>query len=696
MNFSFHNKLNFKINNKDYVFYNSLYSSFLTKLSNLESFNNYISIGNGIANDEQQNAYHLSNPISTIPLTHSSFQSDISKGSLYATYQYKFNKIDSSINHITEVGLSDNSDNPTIYNYFNLISTETHNGVDISNSDEIVFEITIYLVIDENNEIMLTSGNNPFIEFLLGNGFGNVYICSGSNYSTNVRMDRSVPQNKELYLCTKTSGIINNTLTLSFECILNIGELDEIIFVSNGEVFARKNVKEINNIETQEITVSPKANYVIKISDDIKTINSVTNQTNQSAETNYFVSKYANSFGDNVKLPFNNIFSSTTSRFLSKDAKLIFFILDSKVYGYKNENFGFKELNTKAITSNYIQNIISFDKYVFVISKTTPFISTYIIDNLELNEVNNNFSSHEKYSEIENALQLDITQCNNNKFLLGLITSTKNALTIYFDYSITNGFETASLLTNNKEFDKILAMYKNNFCDGRMLYLKDGKYSIQTRLVTHFADATEQDVYTSLAYNLVNNSKNIYCHNRALIAEKNNSPSLVIFYYPQMYQYELSLISNELKDYISTDLNYLIQKLENNEYKIYNLVGYDTPEEFSDGLSNLVDTSKIVDFEFMNDTLLIFLNDDAYPIVAYNLNLNKTQIENVSSTESEYKINLSKYNKIGKNNSVKINFIAGITLWYFLIKFTKSTVAQTCHFMQKMPTHFHCFYLIKH
>ena len=95
MNFSFHNKFSFKINNKDYIFFNSLYSSFLTKLSHLESFNNYISIGNGTANNELQNEYHLSNPISTISLSHSALQSDISKGQLYATYKYKFSKLNS-------------------------------------------------------------------------------------------------------------------------------------------------------------------------------------------------------------------------------------------------------------------------------------------------------------------------------------------------------------------------------------------------------------------------------------------------------------------------------------------------------------------------------------------------------------------------------------------------------------------------
>ena len=221
-----------------------------------------------------------------------------------------------------------------------------------------------------------------------------------------------------------------------------------------------------------------------------------------------------------------------------------------------------------------------------------------------------------------------------------IIKTNKTALSIYFQLS-NNRFEITSQITNTKEFNYLLAMHKNNFCDGQIIYLKEGNTSIECRIVTHLADETETDIYSSFAYHLTKD---------AIISEKNTEPSVVIYYYPQVYEYNLPIISNEIKDYISHDLNYIIQELQNNEFKIYNLVGYDTPEEFSDSISNITNTSTIVDFEFMKDTLLIFTNEENNSIIGVNLNLNKTQIENLSDKNSSYKVNMSKYDKIGKDN----------------------------------------------
>lgn len=650
MIFSFHNKLTVKMNGHEYYFYNTVLPSTLNKLSNFEKYNEYLSVGNGQANSESQNLFNLTSHVATAKLIYKSIQSDITKGSLFGKYQYKLTKSElSSINYLTEAGLSDGNSTPTIFNYFSLISEDNPNGLNISTSDEILFEVIINLTINENNQILLTSGENPFIEFLLGNGLGEVYACCGSNFAENVRMSREVPNNKTYYPCTKTCNIENNTLTLNLSLEITNKEIDEILFFTDTKVFARKNLKEYQTPESQNLTLTPKANYVIKIDSDIKTVTSITNQTTQATETNFYVSKYANSFGDKISLPFNNIFNSTTSRFLSKDGKLIFFISNNKVYAYKNEDFKIIELNTKEIDDDYISKIISFENYVFIISKIKPFISTYIVSNNVIKKVENNFESFEKYSEFENLFQVDITLCKNNKFMLGIIQNNKTALTIYFTYNESTGFVTGNHLTNSRNFNFILGMYKNNFCDGRMIYLKEGETSALCRIVTHSADETETDIYSSLAFTLTQNSTNIYTKGRAIIAEKNTSPSVVIFYYPQIYEYELPLISTEQKDYISSDLNYLIQKTESNEYKIYNLVGYDTPEEFSDGLQSILQYSQIVDFEFMKDSILIFTNMEDQPIIAYNLNLNKTQIENLSNKTDEYNVSIMKYKKLGSN-----------------------------------------------
>ena len=193
-------------------------------------------------------------------------------------------------------------------------------------------------------------------------------------------------------------------------------------------------------------------------------------------------------------------------------------------------------------------------------------------------------------------------------------------------------------------------MYKTNFTDAKVIFLQEGTTSTDCRIVTHEPNENVTDVYSSLAYHYTNNTKETYAKGRAVVVEKLTTPHFLIYYYPQVFKYELPLLSNELDDYISTNLNYLIQKTTDSKYHIYNLIGYDQPEEFVKGFPEDIDQNQICDFEFMEDTLLIFLKENKENIVAYNLNLNKTQIENVSSNNDSYEVKLEKYNKLGNNN----------------------------------------------
>lgn len=211
-----------------------------------------------------------------------------------------------------------------------------------------------------------------------------------------------------------------------------------------------------------------------------------------------------------------------------------------------------------------------------------------------------------------------------------------------------------------------LAMYKNNYSDAQNMFLQSGEYSSDCRLVIHNPSGEIKDIYTVVAYYFTKDTKEVYTKNRAVIVEKTTAPYFWIYYYPQIYRYNLSLLQDEVDDYISTNLLYLIQKLSDGNYKIYNLVGYENPSEFKNGFPLEVNQSKIEDFEFLNDTLLIFTSDENERIIAYNLKQDLMAIENVSLAESEYKVSLQKYDLIGKNNEgVIVTFKVTISVWYF-------------------------------
>ena len=640
-------------------------------LSKFDKLGDFLSIGNGQPNPDTQNSFYLSNHIITLSNSNISIQNNISNGPLFAKYEFVINSESLKIIYITEVGLSKNDPNHTIFNYFSLISNENPLGLRITDNEELHFEVVIFLNIKELDSNILTSGNNPFISYLLGNGLGDVFVSFGSNYSENIRLERELNENLTLNKCVKSSNITDNSLQISFSFQTNLKNIDEIIFSTNNEVFARKNLKQHNQLISDESTFTSENHYIIKIDNDIHSIDTIIDTQSQQTEQNFFVSKYANSFGDKIHLPFNNLFNYTNPRFLSKDGNLLFFISNEKVYGYKNENFTIKQIDTTTINNSYIKNIISFENFVFVISEIHPFISSYIISDNSLIELENNFSSMENIKDIEEYFQLDITRCKNNIFILGVINKNKNARSIYFTLNNLS-FEIINELKNNKEFNYLVSMYKNNFSDGQIIYLKEGPSSAECRIVTHSATQEETDIYSSLAYHLTNNASKIYSKNRALISEKNHNSSIVIYCYPQIYEYILPLETTNTKNYISNNLNYIIQQFENSEFKIYNLIGYSTPEEFINSISDNFTNCKILDFEFMKDSILIFTDDTKNSIIAYNLKLNKTQIENTSKNNSSYLVRYKKYDKVGSNNkTTNFNLHTRIFLWSFLNAFIK-------------------------
>ena len=677
MKFKLHNKLLLKTNNSTYIFYNEMLPSIFEPLSNLKSYTNFISVGNGKKNELVHENFTLSNYLTTIKTTSKTYQSDLNNGALFSKLEFLIDTKQIKSDYITEIGLSDNNYiNPKLYNYFYLIDNNNPNGIDLSNMEEIAIEIYIYLYIAEEPENFLCCGSNPFIEYILGAGLDKIYACRGSNYCENMRINREVPNNREFFECNIDTTSDNTGFILTLNADLKSGETNEILLISSNKVFARYNLKEYKPTISETSTYLPKANYVIDLSNDIKSVLEIRNQSTNSIETNCHISKYANSFGDKVSLPFNNLFNSETQRFVSKDGDKIFFVLDDIVYGYINKNFVLNELNTVNIKIQNIKNIVSFNEYIFIISYTKPYISTFIIKNNDIEQTYNDFETLEFYESINNSRAVDFTQTKSNDFIFGLIDNSGIAYTTYFNLN-ENKFISTDTFKKEYNFTYLLAMYKNNFCDAKIIYLQGGESSIDSKIVTYDHNKIETDVYSSLAYLFTNNTKEIHTKGRAVIVEKNETPSLLIYYYPQIFKYELPLISNELDDYISNNVNYLIQKIKESEFHIYNLIGYDEPEEFIQGFPEEIDQSKILDFEFLSDTLLIFLNKKDTPIVAYNFNLNKTQIENVSSNENEYNISYEKYNKLGINNEgVVVNLTTKILLWFFQIKFIKLRMEQ--------------------
>jgi len=667
MNLKLHNKIEIEIENKKYVYYNSMLKSVRQKLINLESFNDYIAFGTNGDNHLSSN-YYLNEYYKSYKLETEFLQSDISLGS--GCFIKKTVIIDdSSIDgvYLKEAGITDSKDNnPTIYNYFSLISDECPNGIIKESGKPLVVSITIYLEINNLGDALLISGKNKFIEFLLGNGINeNIYAIRGNCRLENLTyIDYYNMNQNEKFKCNLEIVEQEDSLSLIFKADMGSNSVTEIVFLIEDIPVVRINLLDYK--ENIELTSSFTSNSygTIDMGEDIKNISTIIKSDTSTLESKCVISNYANNFGDKIFLPFHNLFDNQTPRYLSKDGKLIFFIKDGKLYAYKNENYRLTEIKTYGVIFENIINIISFDKYVFIISKSAPFINAYIIENNELLACSFSLNDFSEKDIIGNIYKVDATLGKNNYFMIGFIDDTnRNGYVLYLIFDRVNKLFYVDYYDKYEyEFTNVLSLYKSNFADAFVMFYKSDTSVYESKIVYFYQDKTTSELSSTPAYNILNDTKEIYLKNRCLVVEKVSSPHIYLYFYPEFKEHIIDISNNEINDYFSSNMHYLLQKIGNGNYKFYNLINFEKYNELDFTLSDIEDYTSILDFEFLNDTLLIFL-DNSEKIVGYNLLNNRTVIENLSMPETNYDIKYTKYDLIGKNNEgVIVSFITNINI----------------------------------
>ena len=282
MKFLIHNKLTIKQANKTYCFYNQMQSSIYDKLSSFESYFNCIAFGLGsCSHDNESNKTKLSNHIATYSLHEDLSNFDISNGMLFSQKVALLDdsRLDGKL--ITEAGITSSTNNdPIVYNYFSLKNNDLPDGLKKIKGQTLEICICIYLELSNDGIGFLTAGKNPFIEYLLGDGFhGNkVYAIRGNIYLDNIITYREKPNVKDKFEC---SVFISNEdgLTIKFSANLLKGETHEIVFLLGDEPFARINVEKQKPTIRQTNTFSPKTNYVIDLGENITNVISVKNSS---------------------------------------------------------------------------------------------------------------------------------------------------------------------------------------------------------------------------------------------------------------------------------------------------------------------------------------------------------------------------------------------------------------------------------
>lgn len=649
MKFNIHNKLEILLGEQNYTFFNTMLSSVFEKYSNFGSFNNFILIGDGEPSKKQE-AFKLTNQIYTTKLNLEIIQNDISKGQLYIRKNFI---IDSNIligNHITEIGITDSINSTTIYNYFSLINQDFPNGIYKSN-EKLYGTITIYLELNFNNEnFSILGGSNNFINYLLGEGLkSNISAVAGDYYKTDKTNLIFYPEyNIEYPLKININN--NNPLEISFEIDTNKTTLNSLFLLLNKTPFALLKLQNYYILSENNSVFAPKQHYIIDIGKNIETVESIINTTTNQPEIDFCVRNYCNEFGHKVDISFNNLINKNTPRFTSNDGKYIAFVIDNNIYLYKNYNYELSQINTHGLYVQQIKNIHIIDNLLFIFSSIEPYIFVYFVNENELTKCEIDFNNFQDLALLNTATKIAIAKSKTNQILIGLINNeNQNGETLYL--KIENHqliFE--SNIISEYNFSYVLAINSNNFCDAQIIYLQEGEYSHTSKIVYHYPDKTQKDVYSSLAYTLCNDAKEIYVKDRAIIVEKTTTPKIQIYHFPQVYQYLFPEIENECDYHISNNLLYMAIKSTNGSLRFYNMVGYNEIFEFVNEIPEDIKNKNINDVVFLNDMFLIFFDDENNTVAAYTLKQNRILIENLSSNTDNYLVKYKSYKLLGENN----------------------------------------------
>jgi len=668
MNINLHNKYEITIKDKTYVAYNTLLDTIYEKIFNLEQYTSHIAIGTGKESKTPTDT-KLGNYLKTFETETSEIQSDITSGVLYIKKVVTIDEDDLDTFTFSELGITNTSEfDPVIFNHV-LLTDQDGDVVNITRNvgDAMEIRVTIFLELTPESDGLFVKGENYLIQQILGENLNisdnNLYVVRGENLSPNNYTIRSTPDLTNAVVCNKK--IIKNedgTFNICFSAELGEGETEEVLIVYNNKVCLRFNTLEVKPAINLTSTLTCVNNdKILEIDNNVKNISSVSylQDTSTIEHTTHTISKYGKKLTDKITNVFDQPFTSSTPRFVSKDGKLIAFIHDSYTHIYKYENYNFIKLNSTQVTSSDIMKIIMFEDTILVFMTEEPYLKIFNIVDKNIIEKTVNLTMYENSIYPFNWIDVDATLTLNNKIKIGFIinddkktpivlTLTKNASEIYND-SIT-----VPELTTAK---KVYAIYKNPFSEPLVGFITDSYMDTTYYLIEEFLEDTKQFGFTSeSAFALLNNTLGIQVSGRAILSQKDTYPYLAVYYYPDFSTVDYDF-SSGIKHYTSKDGNYMIAKYEDSSYKIFNMHIVNQLTEFENGFPNYIDFSQVEDFEFVGDLLLVFVSSNEESVFASPIKNSYLRLDNMIDSTKEYTVNYNKYDLLGNREleGVKVN-----------------------------------------
>ena len=666
MNIKLHNKFEITLNNKTYTLYNTLLDTIYEKISNLEQYTSHIAIGTGTS-EKTTTDTKLGNYLMTFKATTDEIQSDVSKGTLFIKKVVTLDETNTNTFSFSELGITNtNSFDPTIFDHV-LLKNQDGEVISITRNQGEVMEIkvTIYLELSEESKKFFIQGENDLIKRFLGEELNeldnNLYIVRGENILPDNALANITYDLTKAFACKKENSTNSDgTININYNAELGEGDTEEILLLFNNTVCLKLNTLEFNTPTEQSVSSTCSNGNYIYVDKNVQNVLSVfTGDETGSEHTSHTVVKYGNSLSTKVTSLFDQNFDSSVPRYVSKDGKLIAFIFNSYVHLYKYSNYEFTKINTINISTSNLKKIVMFEDIVIIFRTSDPYINIYKIENNIAVQKNVNLQMYDASIYSYDWIDVDATLTKNNIIKIGAIINDENQTPIVITLTentvgtFNDNFTRPTLETARK----IYSVYKNNYCEPRIGFISDTYNGGTYYFIEEFLESASQFAASSdTAFGLLNKTTGIKVSGRAVVSEKTNSPYLNVYYYPNFDGIDTSFTSG-IKHYFSQDGNYIIAKLSDETYKIYNFHEINKLIEFKNGFPSFVDFSTISDFEFVGDYLLVFTTNLSEPLYFIPIKKTETRIDNLTDNTSSYKINYTKYNLLGSKTleGVKVN-----------------------------------------
>ncbi len=660
MKFKLHNKYEIKTKDKTIIAFNTLTKNVFKRISTLEEYTSRIAVGNGTDTVSFENS-KLSNFVASFETTTEDICSDVSKEQLFIKKLVTFDENDQSTFSFCELGLCSSADeNPDIYNHVLLKNSENEVVSVTKNPGDILqIRITIYLELENLNNIQFYKGENLFIQQLLGENLQisdrNVYAIKGEYLAeNNTEIFRPVPVIDSSAKKCSINMVENDdgSFTMKISSKLGAGEAEEVVLVFANQVCLRKNILETLSPTSETNTFSSDDDNVIELGKNIRSIDMVKN-SNFETISDFKSAKYGTKITDKSTIVFDTTFSKNDRRFVSKDGNKILFIKENQTFLYRLENCEFKRIFCSLPTN--IVNVCMNQNFIVCILSQSPYIRIFEFENQNYVERNVSLANFNITSLSYDWKSADCIFSPSGDIFVGIVSNNESNTSFVLKLSKnSNGIFVDTLIrTGYNQADEVFAITNSNFANDMLLFVTSkfeddelfGMESVSLTGAVNFVGSSNP------AFMILNNRTKNSFGGRILMTTRSNNTSKLI-YLPDFSISDFDIPNNN-SHILSFDGNYVILKTETG-FNLYNSHRKNSLTEFETGYKDIIDESTATDFEFVGDKILVFTSNESCPLYSVTIKENMTRLDSIN--EQNLAIECTKFNLIGsrKDEGVQV------------------------------------------